>query len=93
MCNFRIGQKVAATRDLECGISSGQVLTISVIEYGDFLAYDGTSQCVSLLFQEAPPRTKYVGFDARFFRPIVTRKTDISCFTDMLKPKTVEVTV
>lgn len=36
-------------------------------------------------------RTGDVIFNAVCFRPLVTRKTDISCFTDMLKPKTVEV--
>ena len=32
-----------------------------------------------------------IGYHVRRFRPIVERKTDISIFTDMLTPKTEEV--
>jgi hypothetical protein len=32
-----------------------------------------------------------LGYDPRRFRPLIERKTDISIFTDMLKPKTEQV--
>lgn len=82
--NFHVGQKVAATTDLECGISKGDVVTISSIKTGEFVAYDGLKQSISLFFEELKPRSGFSGFDPRFFRPVVTRKTDISIFTAML---------
>lgn len=82
MCNFHVGQKVAATEDLHCGISKGDIFTIRAIKTGEFVAYDGVKQSISLRFEEIDPPLS--GFDPCFFRPVVTRKTDISIFTDML---------
>lgn len=84
MSNFRIGQRVAATEDLECGISKGAVFTVAGIERARFVAFDGSVQQLSLHFAEIKPRAGYGGFDHRFFRPIVGRKTDISQFKAML---------
>jgi hypothetical protein len=86
MSNFRVGQKVAAICDLVGDVLKGQVLTISRIETGHFRAYDGEDQFVSLNFFDVLPRDDYSGFDARFFRPVTTRKTDISIFKAMLNP-------
>lgn len=90
-CKFHVGQKVAAIVDLEGGIAKDRVLTVSCIEGGDFHASDGTKQHVALNFYEVRPRSGYYGFDARFFRPVVSRKTDISIFKAMLTPKTEQV--
>ncbi|NLS03589.1 hypothetical protein HGP14_09485 [Rhizobium sp. P32RR-XVIII] len=90
-CKFQVGQKVAAIEDLECGVAKGRILTVSCIEGGDFDAFDGTKQHVALSFYEVRTRSGYCGFDARFFRPVVSRKTDISIFTAMLTPKTEQV--
>jgi hypothetical protein len=83
MSNFHVGQKVAATEDLDCGISKGDVFTISKIEHANFIAYDGEKQSFSLHFVERV--VKFGGHDPRFFRPVVTRKTSIKIFTDMLQ--------
>ncbi|NTJ00321.1 hypothetical protein G6L07_08285 [Agrobacterium rhizogenes] len=91
MSNFHIGQKVAATEDLECGILKGEVFTISAIERSRLLAYDGTYQSFSLFFVECEPRPGYAGFDPRFFRPVVKRKTDISVFKALLTPENEQV--
>ena len=84
MSNFHVGQKVAATEDLECGVRRGEVFTISSVVVGEFVAYDGKKQSISLHFHERKSRDGYSGFDARFFKPIVERKTDISIFKAML---------
>ncbi|NTF54879.1 hypothetical protein G6L12_08225 [Agrobacterium rhizogenes] len=91
MSNFRVGQKVAATEDLECGISKGEVFTISAIERAQFLGFDNTPQSFSLFFIEKKPRSGYGGFDPRFFRPVVKRKTDISIFKVLLTPQNEQV--
>lgn len=91
MTNFHVGQKVAATDDLDCEVNKGDIFTISSIETGRFIAYDGVKQLVSLYFYEKQPRTGCGGFDARFFRPVVARKTDISIFKAMLTPSKEEV--
>lgn len=84
MSVFRVGQKVAAIDDLDCGISKGQVFTISEIAYGTFEVFDGVKQVIILRFVEKAPRRSMYGFDGRYFRPLVTHKTDISVFKAML---------
>lgn len=91
--NFRVGQKVVriegGTFDLypdERGPSEGEVVTIRHIEF----CHDG----VGLAFEEYRnphhyPDQKFpeAVFLAWRFRPVVEKKTDISIFTEMLKPK------
>lgn len=91
MSNFHVGQKVAATTDLECGVESGEVFTISRIEIGEFVAYDGKKQTLSLHFHERYVRNGYSGFDPRFFKPVVERKPSIEIFKAMLNKPTVRI--
>lgn len=50
---------------------------------------DGTRGPGLLLHEVAPP-FPYSAFDARRFRPVVEKKTDISVFTEILKRETVD---
>lgn len=66
----------------------GDVLTVSAITTG----WSGEGPDTGLLFEEVPCVGQYhQGYSARRFRPVVERKTDISCFKAMLNtaPETV----
>lgn len=90
-CHFVVGQKVAATIDFDFWFKEGDVATISAIIVDTYEAHDGVGEHVCLRFKEVEPRAGHDGFDARYFRPIVERKTDISCFKAMLNPSHTEV--
>jgi hypothetical protein len=95
---FRIGQKVVCVlpdggwcpllHD-ERGPAKGDILTV-----GSVTKYKGV---VGLAFDEyrnpsqGLGRTRERHFNVKHFRPAVERKTDISVFTEMLKPKTREL--
>lgn len=53
------------------------------------VASDGTADIlIDLVELPNPDSPKFMrGYDASYFRPVQTRKTDISCFTAMLSPK------
>ena len=95
--SFRIGQKVVCIDALHPRTLSqwwielwhpyehaveGRVYTISNI----YLL--GADQMIELVELPSPATDFwYAGFFADGFRPVVERKTDISIFTKMLKPK------
>lgn len=80
MSNFRVGQKVVCVQDgYLSAINEGPtVYTISavIMDLGVW----------HIVLAEVPT----AGECARRFRPVVTRKTDISCFTKLLKTKSLE---
>lgn len=89
---FHVGQKVECVDDgqsfygFPSGLKKGERYTISdVMEY-----HDG----VGVRLVEIPwvpvPLVHTRGWRSTRFRPIVETKTDISIFTEMLKPKVVE---
>ena len=87
-CNFTVGQKVVCAwsgglmRSELCP-KKGHVYTIRCMEMRIGM--------VGLLFEEVVNKKNHysngyseVGFDARDFRPLTSKKTDISIFTSML---------
>jgi hypothetical protein len=85
MSNFHVGQKVAATIDMPLpGIDKGDVFTIRAVEHGRYYGHDKAVVSVGLHFDEIETPSGCANFDARYFRPVVIRKTDISIFTAML---------
>lgn len=92
---FRIGQKVARFAGKEnYAIQYGapfpklhEPCTVSNI----FEDEDGEIH-IELVEYPSPARDEFqAGFRAKFFRPVVERKTDISIFTAMLNPSQVTV--
>lgn len=87
---FYVGQKVVCV-DVSVGAAGLPVRTISL---GDIYTVTGCRKFGSteaIWVAEAKPEYEEWGFYAYRFRPVVERKTDISIFTDMLKPKSSEV--
>ena len=96
---FYVGQKVVCVKDdalpfsrsdLPIAVKAGSIYTIRNID-DESAAIDGIP---GLWLQEIvhPPKMTWLGvrevsYCASRFRPVVERKTDISIFTEMLKPK------
>lgn len=88
---FRVGQKVECV-DVSnrpgCGWIyndppiKGRVYTIEAISFDN---YPGEATLI-LVEQKRDPRSQYMGYAASRFRPIVERKTDISCLKALLVP-------
>lgn len=85
MCNFRVGQKVVCVdASGSPNLKGGSVYTVSALDLSPGISlFDGAVAQVGVLLIEAKP-TFAKSFDARRFRPVVERKTDISIFKDML---------
>jgi hypothetical protein len=85
-CHFFVGQKVVCVdADGADYLFEGRVYTVTrVIHSAAFSRLDGTIANYAVLVDEAQPNLGTIAFDARRFRPVVERKTDISIFTDML---------
>lgn len=88
---FYVGQKVVCVDNgpLETGLaatslSKGRIYTVTKCG----AAPNGGA---AVWVAEATARYPGYGFLPHRFRPVVERKTDISIFTDMLTPKTAEV--
>lgn len=84
---FQVGQKVVCVDDSpgELGPTSvkrGSIYTVSRV-------YLDSGQ-IGICLAEAKPCHALLGFWARRFRPIVSRKTDISIFKRMLTPTGVD---
>ena len=88
---FRTGQKVACVStsngiDLPGEPAVGDTATISNV----YVAADGTLMLELVEWPSPETERVYAGWDAKYFRPIVERKTDISIFKKMLKPQGVD---
>lgn len=104
MCNLRVGMKVVCvdvpwpadiSRHLSAGVSlpvPGQVYTIrwAGISEDDGNLYVRLDEIVNPVQKWPGYRAGEARFGSRRFRPVVTRKTDISIFTDMLTDTKVE---
>ncbi len=89
-CHFVVGQKVVCMVDdmFEGVLEKGRLYTVTAI-VGPYIAYsfDGFSKRMGLELAElANPASSERAFNAARFRPVVDRKTDISCFKAMLNP-------
>lgn len=91
---FYVGQKVVCvnaglapeTGAYAHSLEEGRVYTVAGI------ATSRKGNAAVSLAEASPVGARKVGYLASRFRPIVERKTDISCFTDMLKPADERVT-
>ncbi len=103
MCNLRVGMKVVCLdvpwpensgKYLATGVRfpvTGNVYTIrwvGVAEDGN--AYVRLAEIINPIQKWPGYQAGEARFGARRFRPVVTRKTDISIFTDMLTTTKVE---
>lgn len=96
--NFRVGQKVVcikgygSRRDVDCRIfpQTGRTYTIRAIEDG-LENVGSTFFLLEEIYNEPYDYRRWgwqePSFNAQRFRPVVEKKTDISIFTEMLKPK------
>jgi len=83
---FHIGQRVECIRTPSRIVNDlgyprfqkGDILTVAGIEYDEYYETE------FLMFAERSPQHRG---QSTGFRPIVERKTDISIFTEMLKPQ------
>jgi len=83
-CNFHVGQKVVCINDENTvSVEVGKVYTIKTLIDCDLPTRVGTWEG-GLTLVEASPNPGTIGFARSRFRPVVTRKTDISIFTSML---------
>lgn len=102
MSNFRVGQKVVCVRSWEnlyghkniSGPLEGEIYTIREIGFihpdrPDILTVRLAEIVNSELDSEEYGKWE-PSFAAYRFRPLVERKTDISCFTKLLKTKSLE---
>lgn len=90
-CNFTVGQKVVCVVDdwpshVVSPIRKGCIYTIAEILPPDLsFSFDGVDVRASIRLTEAKNNLADVdSFNPARFQPLVTRKTDISIFTDML---------
>lgn len=89
---FRVGQKVICVDDWQskfppyepCPLTRGRIYTVTK-------SWLYKQRHPVVLVAEIKKPKSHCGFDATRFRPIVDRKTDISIFTEMLKPNTPKV--
>jgi hypothetical protein len=82
--SFRVGQKVVCIDDSKM---------LGTVKYGDVVTVRSTRLTIqgpALLFDEIICPSGYEGWAAECFRAVADRKTDISIFTAMLKPSTVD---
>lgn len=101
-CNFVVGQKVVCVDDIlytvcgfphpygKTGLRKGAIYTVSAVFIEPEADYRGQPHMVVLGLKDVEPHPSwetFKGFNAMRFRPVVTRKTDISIFTDMLDRK------
>ncbi|MRX31892.1 hypothetical protein [Aminobacter sp. MDW-2] len=93
--SWHVGMRVVCrdNRDFECWLNVDDIYTIKSIGMG-MGAYKGryTTHVVVVLAEVDNPDDAFFpmetpGFCAARFRPVQTRKTDISVFTSMLSPK------
>lgn len=87
---FRVGQRVVCIK--ADGLLSAKPLTLHAIYtirsiWDDSI--DGPGVCLEEVANEMHPRGEF-GYRPHRFRPIVENKSDISIFTEMLKPNKVE---
>lgn len=95
MCNFRVGQKVVCIKETTHVINNlglphfkkGQILTISSMKTSDF---EGALSEPALVLQFSE-RSHLQWAHYSGFRPVVSRKTDISIFKAMLNPSKQEI--
>jgi hypothetical protein len=85
-CKFHVGQKVVCVNSAGAkNLVEGHVYTVTWI--GNWPARSGLDGAIVMTgLSLAEVEAEGIGFDARRFRPLVTRKTDISVFKAMLKP-------
>jgi hypothetical protein len=91
--SWHVGMKVVCVDDewrdfsvvnFPCPLVAGAVYTIRSIQLTDGIYY-GSRKLLTVCLNEV--RNPYeAGFAAPRFRPVQTRKTDISIFTAMLRP-------
>jgi hypothetical protein len=93
---FRFGISVGGHRLPVRVPMLNEVLTIREVSVGRDGAIPGDPDKIYLSFWEIElrqtdgPLSGNVRFDARYFQPLVQRKTDISALTKLLAPVTVE---
>jgi hypothetical protein len=105
MTAFRVGMKVCCVDDIvwsridgrtniKSGLVEGEVYTIKAIRrVRSSNGYKGEIDCVVLDLHETAPAPEWMdsqGFNARRFRPIVSRPTSIAVFQAMLTGKKAE---
>jgi hypothetical protein len=92
-CNFHVGQKVVCINATGTfSLAENVVYTVSMVDSnGGIASLDGSLQAIGIGLVEARPNPGDYAFDARRFRPVVTRKSDISVFKAMLKPSKTRV--
>lgn len=90
MSSFRVGQKVVCVDAAGSEkVKEGTVYTVTWVS--DWPAISGLDGCVvSRGLALAEVEANGIGFDARRFRPVVERKTNITIFKAMLTPSRVE---
>ena len=92
---FKVGQKVVRFKGREEAARLygapfprlNEVCTISNI----YVDCDGDEQLELVEYPSPARQGWHAGYLARFFRPVVERKTDISVFTEMLTSKNKEL--
>lgn len=95
---FHVGQRVVCVHDewvghsvqvkegIPCPLKVGQVYTVTRENQHGGFGIDGISRkklCLWLSECEHPQPS--IGFDARRFRPVISRPTDISIFKELLR--------
>jgi hypothetical protein len=102
-CNFVAGQKVVCVDTGLKGVipltpvvfpEKGKIYTIERIgagELGVYLILQEIGEQHGAFEIDGSVWTCFVGFDPECFRPLETRKTDISVFTRMLNPSKEQV--
>ena len=92
-CNFYVGQKVVCVvgewpPHVVAPIQKGCIYTVAEIIPPDLsFSFDGVNVRASIRLAETKNNLATVdSFNPARFRPVVQRKTDISCFKAMLNP-------
>jgi hypothetical protein len=88
---FYVGQKVVCV-DVGSPCGCGSCFDISLTLNAIYTVTRVLSPwgVEGILVAEAAPSKNHIGFRSTRFRPVVERKTDISIFTEMLKPSEIE---
>ncbi len=89
---FEPGQKVVCVdADDAPQLTLKAIYTIKAISVPFMQNWRGVPQMgCAVLLHEAKPHEGYFGFAEERFRPITSRRTDISVFEEMLKDVTIE---
>lgn len=84
---FYVGQKVERWRDAGNRYRVAAPPLRQTVTVSNVFSVPGGDMIE--IFEYPSPETDeyYAGFTAELFRPVVEKKTDISVFTEMLKPK------